>query len=264
MIARPRISQNEWKTAEKGAFEVGNFALFCCPARDGGGRGPRLQVLEVARLAGLPVEPRGRLAALARRAARRPRVPRPQRVREHARQQTQVELPGLRRVQVAVGGRLPVEPLERRHLRRRKRRLRAGRRLRAARARRRRERRFRAARARAPRARTRRRAMPSSSADGAAETPRYCARRRRAAAAGCHASAQEHQVKTMAHPRATAAASLRAMVRVISWRPESPHGAVSMPGIAPALSARVDHLPTGGACNLDRLMKSERIDASSR
>ena len=35
MIARPKISQNEWKTAEIGAFEVGNFALFCCPACGG-------------------------------------------------------------------------------------------------------------------------------------------------------------------------------------------------------------------------------------
>ncbi len=26
MIARPKISRNEWKTAERGAFEVGNFA----------------------------------------------------------------------------------------------------------------------------------------------------------------------------------------------------------------------------------------------
>ena len=26
MIARPKISRNEWKTAEIGAFEVGNFA----------------------------------------------------------------------------------------------------------------------------------------------------------------------------------------------------------------------------------------------
>jgi len=32
MIARPEISRNEWTTAEIGAFEVGNFALFCCPA----------------------------------------------------------------------------------------------------------------------------------------------------------------------------------------------------------------------------------------
>ena len=31
MIARPKISRNEWKMAEIGAFEVGNFALFCCP-----------------------------------------------------------------------------------------------------------------------------------------------------------------------------------------------------------------------------------------
>ena len=27
MIARPKISRNEWKPAERGAFEVGNFAL---------------------------------------------------------------------------------------------------------------------------------------------------------------------------------------------------------------------------------------------
>ena len=33
MIARPRISRNEWNTAEIGAFEVGNFALFSCPVR---------------------------------------------------------------------------------------------------------------------------------------------------------------------------------------------------------------------------------------
>ena len=33
MIARPKISRNEWKTAEIGAFEVGNFALLCCPVR---------------------------------------------------------------------------------------------------------------------------------------------------------------------------------------------------------------------------------------
>ena len=31
MIARPKISRNEWKTAEIGAFEVWNFALFFCP-----------------------------------------------------------------------------------------------------------------------------------------------------------------------------------------------------------------------------------------
>jgi len=31
MIARPKISRNEWKTAEIGAFEVGNFALLSCP-----------------------------------------------------------------------------------------------------------------------------------------------------------------------------------------------------------------------------------------
>ena len=31
MITRPKISQNEWKTTEIGAFEVGIFAPFCCP-----------------------------------------------------------------------------------------------------------------------------------------------------------------------------------------------------------------------------------------
>jgi hypothetical protein len=31
MIARPKISQNERKTTEIGAFEVGNFAPFYCP-----------------------------------------------------------------------------------------------------------------------------------------------------------------------------------------------------------------------------------------
>ena len=40
MIARPKFSRNEWKTAEIGAFEVGNFALFCCSVV-GRGDGPR-------------------------------------------------------------------------------------------------------------------------------------------------------------------------------------------------------------------------------
>jgi hypothetical protein len=31
MIARPKISRNEWKPAEIGAFEVGNFAPLSCP-----------------------------------------------------------------------------------------------------------------------------------------------------------------------------------------------------------------------------------------
>ena len=31
MIARPKISRNEWNTAERGAFEVGHVALFSCP-----------------------------------------------------------------------------------------------------------------------------------------------------------------------------------------------------------------------------------------
>ena len=34
MITRPKISRNEWKTTEIGAFEVGNFATFSCPAGD--------------------------------------------------------------------------------------------------------------------------------------------------------------------------------------------------------------------------------------
>ena len=34
MIARPKISRNEWKTIEIEAFEVGNFALFSCPGRE--------------------------------------------------------------------------------------------------------------------------------------------------------------------------------------------------------------------------------------
>ena len=33
MIARPKISRNEWKPAERGAFEVGNFAPLSCPGR---------------------------------------------------------------------------------------------------------------------------------------------------------------------------------------------------------------------------------------
>ena len=37
MIARPKISRNEWKTAELGAFEVGNFAPFCCPGESTAG-----------------------------------------------------------------------------------------------------------------------------------------------------------------------------------------------------------------------------------
>ena len=34
MIARPKISRNERKTTEIGAFEVGKFAPFCCPGDD--------------------------------------------------------------------------------------------------------------------------------------------------------------------------------------------------------------------------------------
>ena len=34
MIARPKISRNEWKPAERGAFEVANFALLSCPGGD--------------------------------------------------------------------------------------------------------------------------------------------------------------------------------------------------------------------------------------
>ncbi|KAK7248552.1 hypothetical protein SO694_0016101 [Aureococcus anophagefferens] len=35
MIARPKISRNEWKTAEIGALEVGKFAPFSGPGTDG-------------------------------------------------------------------------------------------------------------------------------------------------------------------------------------------------------------------------------------
>ena len=31
MIARPKISRDEWKTTEIGGSEVGNFALLSCP-----------------------------------------------------------------------------------------------------------------------------------------------------------------------------------------------------------------------------------------
>ncbi|KAH8063520.1 hypothetical protein JL722_2695 [Aureococcus anophagefferens] len=34
MIARPKISRNERKTTEIGAFEVGHVAPFCCPGDD--------------------------------------------------------------------------------------------------------------------------------------------------------------------------------------------------------------------------------------
>ena len=33
MIARPKMSRNEWKMTERGAFEVGHVAPFCCPGR---------------------------------------------------------------------------------------------------------------------------------------------------------------------------------------------------------------------------------------
>ncbi|KAH8044610.1 hypothetical protein JL720_17020 [Aureococcus anophagefferens] len=36
MIARPKIGRNERKTTEIGAFEVGNFAPFCCPGEHRG------------------------------------------------------------------------------------------------------------------------------------------------------------------------------------------------------------------------------------
>ncbi|KAH8070241.1 ATPase [Aureococcus anophagefferens] len=46
MIARPKISRNEWKMAERGAFEVGNFALLSCP-----GPADPTAVRQLARLA---------------------------------------------------------------------------------------------------------------------------------------------------------------------------------------------------------------------
>ena len=53
MIARPKISRNELKLAERGAFEVGNFAPFSCP-------GPRAPAPQLPR--------RERAGAEARRA----------------------------------------------------------------------------------------------------------------------------------------------------------------------------------------------------
>jgi len=38
MIARPKISRNERKSTEKGAFEVGNVAPFSCPGKDDNGQ----------------------------------------------------------------------------------------------------------------------------------------------------------------------------------------------------------------------------------
>ena len=35
MIARPKISRNEWKMTEIGASKVGNFAPFSCPGAIG-------------------------------------------------------------------------------------------------------------------------------------------------------------------------------------------------------------------------------------
>jgi cardiolipin-specific phospholipase len=57
MIARPKISRNERKTAEIGAFEVGNFAPFCCPGF-GAGKGVFFRNLET-----LAVDARRRVLA---------------------------------------------------------------------------------------------------------------------------------------------------------------------------------------------------------
>ena len=40
MIARPKLSRNEWKPTEIGAFEVEMFAAFSCPVRDSVDVGP--------------------------------------------------------------------------------------------------------------------------------------------------------------------------------------------------------------------------------
>ena len=45
MIARPKISRNERKPAERGAFEVGNFAPFSCPGHYDGVVGPETLAL---------------------------------------------------------------------------------------------------------------------------------------------------------------------------------------------------------------------------
>ena len=34
MIARPKLSQNEWKTTEIQASKVGNFSPFSCPGQE--------------------------------------------------------------------------------------------------------------------------------------------------------------------------------------------------------------------------------------
>ncbi|KAH8071673.1 hypothetical protein JL721_4174 [Aureococcus anophagefferens] len=50
MIARPKISRNEWKTAEIGAFDVGNVAPFSCPGARGRRRARLLRELCAAAL----------------------------------------------------------------------------------------------------------------------------------------------------------------------------------------------------------------------
>ena len=74
MIARPNISRNEWITAERGAFDVGNFAPSCCP---GGHRGlgrPEQEVLVLEErglgVSDLLVARRSALRRLLRRRAR--------------------------------------------------------------------------------------------------------------------------------------------------------------------------------------------------
>ena len=62
MIARPKISRNEWKTAEIGAFEVGNFAPFPCPGEPPRGRGLPVQGPHPHPLLARPRDPRDDLA----------------------------------------------------------------------------------------------------------------------------------------------------------------------------------------------------------
>ncbi|EGB04582.1 hypothetical protein AURANDRAFT_72486 [Aureococcus anophagefferens] len=83
MIARPKISRNEWKPAELGAFEVGNFALLSCPGRRRGrrlGRAPRPRARPRRRRrrrpllhGALPRVPRADALLRRRRVLRRPR-----------------------------------------------------------------------------------------------------------------------------------------------------------------------------------------------
>ena len=66
MIARPKISRNERKTTELGAFEVGNFAPFSCPGRRRGARAASSRAARTRR----PTAARGRRPSAPRRTPR--------------------------------------------------------------------------------------------------------------------------------------------------------------------------------------------------